>query len=79
MSLAPNQAVGCLEKLVGLEATLLERLEAATGEFQRIECLDEEQRAEIHTIIEAMKHDVRSHVAEVRAMTETIAPESTNA
>ena len=44
-----------------LERDLVGQIQAAAGELQRIECLDDEQRAEIHAILEAMAHDTQTH------------------
>ncbi len=72
---------GCdrLEKVAKLEASLLGRIEDAADELRHIECLDEEQRAEIHAILEAMKHDGQSHASAIRAMADGSAQEACNA
>jgi Asp-tRNA(Asn)/Glu-tRNA(Gln) amidotransferase C subunit len=38
---------------------------AAVEDLQRVECLDEEQRAEVHAILEAIRHDNESQAAAV--------------
>ena len=68
MSSVCGQDLGQLKKVAGLEASLLVCVEAAVDELQHIECLDEEQRAEIHAILEAMKHDGVSHVSTIHIL-----------
>jgi hypothetical protein len=62
MSSAQFQAPGDLGQVANLGSTLMAHVKAAAGDLQRLECLDEEQRAEIHAILEAMLHDSESHV-----------------
>ena len=70
MSSVCGQDLGQLKKVAELEASLLVCVEAAADELRHIECLDEEQRAEIHAILDAMKHDGLSHVAAIHALAE---------
>ena len=79
MSLVPDQGPGGFEKLAELEASLLGRIEASADELRHIECLDEEQRAEIHAILEAMKHDGLSHVAVIQSLAGGSAQEACHA
>ena len=79
MSSVCGQDLGQLKKVAELETSLLVCVEAAVGELQRIECLDEEQRAEIHAILDAMKHDGLSHVAAIHALAEGPSQETYNA
>lgn len=79
MSLGRSENQDRLERLAELESELLGRIDAAVGELQRIECLDEEQRAEIHTILEAMKHDGLSHIATVQLITDSAGRERCHA
>jgi hypothetical protein len=44
-----------------LEKSLCWRLHAACADLGRAQCLDEEQRAEVHAILEAIKHDRPAH------------------
>lgn len=55
-------------RLAELEEGLLLHIQAAEGELRRAECLDEEQRAEIQAILEALKHDGESHVSIIQAL-----------
>ena len=61
MSLAGNQSSGGLERLAELEAALLGRIDEARDVLSRTDCLDEEQRAEVHAILEALRRDCESH------------------
>jgi len=54
---ASSKPVSELEKLVCWRAR------AAAEQLKRVECLDEEQRAEIHSILEAIRHDSESRAA----------------
>ncbi len=60
MSLAREQAPGRLVRAEELERAFLSCVDAAEDDLQRTECFDEEQRAEIHAILEALKHDGQS-------------------
>ncbi len=61
MSVGRQQAAEGFDRIKGLEAVLLSHVDAAADDLQRIECLDEEQRAEVHVILEALKHEGQSH------------------
>jgi hypothetical protein len=52
---------GGLQRAAAIEQELSARVKAAVEQLQRVECLDDEQRAEIQAILEAMQHDSRSH------------------
>lgn len=79
MSPVCGQDLGQLEKVAGLEASLLVCVEAAADELRHIECLDEEQHAEIHAILEAMKHDGVSHVSAIHTLADGPSRETCNA
>jgi len=68
MSVAKAHTPDRWQRMAELESGFLTRLDAAADDLQRIECLDDEQRAEIHAILEAMKHDAVSHAAVVKAL-----------
>ena len=57
MSSASGQKSDQFQTAAQLETDLLTRVERVRGRFERVECLDEEQRAEIHTILEALRHE----------------------
>lgn len=63
MSSATNQGPNQLGRLSELEAILVERIDAACLTLGRAESLDDEQRAEIHAILQAMRHEGQSHRA----------------
>jgi hypothetical protein len=65
MSLVEPQTAGQLRQVAELETSLLSRINAASDDLQRVDCLNEEQRAEVHAILEAMKHDSESHATVV--------------
>ncbi len=79
MSSVSGLGLGRLEKVAELEASLLGRIETSADELRHIECLDEEQRAEIHAILEAMKHDGLSHVAVIQSLAGGSAQEACHA
>jgi len=68
MSPAHNQVPGQLERVAELESSSLSRIRAAAEDLQRIECLDEEQRAEIHAILEALRHEGESHTNAIKQL-----------
>jgi hypothetical protein len=55
-------------QLAQLHKGLLSQIEAAEGELQRIECFDEEQRSEIQSILEALRHESQTHAALIEGM-----------
>jgi hypothetical protein len=57
-----------LRQMAAREKSLLGEIAAAAAELQRVDCLDEEQRAEVHAILEAMRHDSESHAAIVEVL-----------
>ncbi len=61
MAATQEQRVGHFDNAAKLEAAFLSHVSAASNELQRVECLDEEQRAEIHAILDALRHDGESH------------------
>ena len=63
MSLHTDPADAGLARLAELQQSLIGRIEAAAEDLRRSESLDEEQRAEIHAILEAIRHESVSHAA----------------
>ena len=61
MSLQADAAKTGLARLVELQQALIRRIEAAGEDLRRTESIDEEQRAEIHAILEAIRHESVSH------------------
>ncbi len=76
MSSAEGEMSGQLERMAALENSLLSEIAAAAAELQRNECLDEEQRAEVHAILQALRHDSESHAAIVRSMVSRLGQEA---
>ncbi len=68
MSLAGHQSPGGLAELARLERELLGRIDAASETLKRADCLDEEQRAEIHAILAAIRHDSEFHAGVVGSL-----------
>lgn len=66
MSLAESHIPGQLRHAAAMESSLLSQIHSVADDLQRVDCFDEEQRAEIHAILEAMKHDSESHSAIVQ-------------
>jgi hypothetical protein len=54
-------AVDIMSVTVGLEQKLAHTLHKTAGEVSRLECLDEEQRAEVYAILGAIQNDTRIH------------------
>ena len=48
-------------KAVRLEEELSDALRRTAEEIAHAECLDEEQRAEVYTILETLRSDTRTH------------------
>ena len=55
--------------LSGIEHQLASTLVATAEEFRRAECFDDEQRAEIYAILQALRDDTEAH----RAMIDLLA------
>lgn len=62
--------LGTAGDLADLEQALLGRIHEACADLRRAESLDEEERAEIHSILEAMRHDAESHARLVHTLRE---------
>ena len=48
-------------KAVRLEEDLSDAIQRTSEEISHAECLDEEQRAEVYTILEALRSDTQTH------------------
>ena len=53
-----DQAFGDLQRI---EQGLVDTVQAAAREVQYTECLDDEQRAEVYSILHALKNDTEAH------------------
>jgi hypothetical protein len=51
--------------LAGLEARIAASLDETADELAHAECFDEEQRAEIYAILQALRTDSRNHRATI--------------
>ena len=69
MSPVKEQTPDQFARVQELEKVFLAHVTAAVDDLQRIECLEEEQRAEIHAILEALKHDGESHAGSLQQLT----------
>jgi len=61
MSYVSDRSPGGLAQLAELEKALLGRIDEANDALTRADCFDEEQRAEIHAILEAIRQDSEFH------------------
>ena len=68
MSYVSDRSSGGLAQLAELEKALLGRIDAANETLKRTDCLDEEQRAEIHAILEAIRQDSEFHAGYVSSL-----------
>ena len=59
----------CLTAISGLEQQLAAKLAATADEVQHVECFDDEQRAEVFAILQALRTDTEAH----RAMADLLA------
>lgn len=57
-----------MSELAGVEHRLASTLSDTTRQVARMECLDEEQRAEIYTILKAIGQDSQVHQAMADAL-----------
>jgi hypothetical protein len=64
-----NMQIGLhMSELAGVENRLASTLNTTTDQVSRMECLDQEQRAEIYTILKAIQQDTQVHQAMVDAL-----------
>jgi len=68
MSVVGNDPSGGLSDLADQERALLGRIRAASELLGRTDCLDEEERAEVHAILEAIRHDSEFHASILAAL-----------
>lgn len=61
MSGAQGEFVVQLSAVVGMEDQLVDTLAQAASEVAHSECFDSEQRAEVYTILDALKADTAAH------------------
>ena len=65
--------------MVNIENQLAASLTEASDEIAHTECLDEEQRAEVYTILQALKADTTSHRTLVELLVRKARGKSANA
>jgi len=79
MSSVQDHISSRLEQVVTMEKAILGRIEAAADDLMRTEELDEEQLAEIHTILQALRHEGESHAAMVERLARRLGREGHDA
>jgi hypothetical protein len=65
---AQNSSPVPFARLTELESYLLTCVNAASFTLCRAEFLDDEQRAEVHAILQALRHEGQSHLAALMAL-----------
>lgn len=65
--------------LAGLEARIAEALDETADELAHAECFDQEQRAEIYAILQAIQNDASNHRALVDLLGAKMSQGSANA
>ena len=68
MSLSLSESPEALAELAELVHALRGRINEAGRVLGRCECFDEEQRAEAHAILEALRHDSEFHARVLDAL-----------
>ena len=56
-----GQLPGAIDGIVGIEDQLAAALSKATSQIARLDFMDDEQRSEIYTILQAMQTDTQAH------------------
>ena len=72
MSTAQRPLSEDLTGLARLEETLAGALTDAADEVEHADCLDEEQRAEVYTILQTLKADIELHRGLLNLMVEQV-------
>ncbi|MCK4601656.1 MAG: hypothetical protein KAU28_04275 [Phycisphaerae bacterium] len=70
---------GSISGMVKMEDQLAATLFEASDEIAHTECLDNEQRAEVYTILQALKSDTNSHRALIELLARKVTGESPDA
>ena len=73
-----NPGVG-VPDVANLEAGLAAMLGRTAMEVEHVECFDEEQRAEIYAILQALRSDTDLHRGMVEALVEKLSQEAAHA
>ena len=61
MTVAKDNSGQLFGDLARIEQGLVDTVQAAAREVQHTECLDDEQRAEVYSILHALKNDTEAH------------------
>ena len=61
MTTANNNSGHLFGDSARIEQDLVDTVQAASKEVQYTECLDDEQRAEVYSILHALKNDTEAH------------------
>jgi len=61
MAETKDNSSSLLSDLERIEQDLVDTVRAAAREVRHTECLDEEQRAEVYSILHALKNDTEAH------------------
>ena len=61
MTSASDNSGHLLGDLARIEQGLVDTVQAASREVQYTECLDDEQRAEVYSILHALRNDTEAH------------------
>lgn len=61
MTTVDNNSDPVFGDMARIEQGLVETVKAAAWEVQHTECLDDEQRAEVYSILHALKNDTEAH------------------
>ena len=56
-----NKSCRLFGDLARIEQGLVDTVQAAAREVQHTECLDDEQRAEVYSILHALRNDTEAH------------------
>lgn len=69
-----SEAQACPEsaRLEGVESTIYQSLENSSEELAHAECFDEEQRAEIYAILQAIKTDTEKHRETIKLLADKL-------
>ncbi|HDY64811.1 MAG TPA: hypothetical protein ENH84_01090 [Phycisphaerae bacterium] len=68
-----------LSELVSVESKICNSLTETTDELARAECFDQEQRAEIYAILQAIKNDTDNHRQTIELLAKKLSKDIPNA
>ncbi len=68
-----------LSELVSVESKICNSLTETTDELARAECFDQEQRAEIYAILQAIKNDTDNHRQTIELLAKKLSEDIPNA